>query len=143
MVEITAGDVTPMIFGGGKTPVSLDYRTDFVGATYRVVPKVAVKDSPVVFVGYGITAPERGWDDYAGVDVRGRTVVILVNDPDWQTMGRDGPFEGRAMTWYGRWPYKFENAGEARRGGCDHRPRHRARGLPLGGGAIVVDGAAI
>lgn len=110
MVEITAGDVTPMTFTGGKTPVSLDYRTDFVGATYRVVPRIDVKDSPVVFVGYGITAPERGWDDYAGVDVKGKTVVILVNDPDWQTQGNTGPFEGRAMTWYGRWPYKFENA---------------------------------
>ena len=110
MVEITAENVTPMTFSGGKTPVSLDYRTDFVGATYRVVPKITIKDSPVVFVGYGITAPERGWDDYAGVDVRGKTVVILVNDPDWQTPGKDGPFEGRAMTWYGRWPYKFDNA---------------------------------
>ena len=110
MVEITAENVTPMTFAGGKTPVSLNYRTDFVGATYRVVPEIAVKDSAVVFVGYGITAPERGWDDYAGVDVRGKTVVILVNDPDWQTPGKDGPFEGRAMTWYGRWPYKFENA---------------------------------
>ena len=110
MVEITAEAVTPMTFAGGKTPVSLDYRIDFVGATYRVVPKVAVKGSPVVFVGYGITAPERGWDDYAGVDVRGKTVVVLVNDPDWQTPGKDGPFEGRAMTWYGRWPYKFDNA---------------------------------
>ena len=66
--------------------------------------------SELVFVGYGITAPERGWNDYAGVDVRGKTVVILVNDPDWQTPGREGLFEGRATTWYGRWPYKFENA---------------------------------
>jgi Zn-dependent M28 family amino/carboxypeptidase len=110
MVEITAQDVTPMTFSGGATPVSLNYRTDMVAGTYRVVPGIAVKDSPVVFVGHGITAPERGWDDYAGVDVRGKTVVILVNDPDWQTPGNTGPFEGRAMTWYGRWPYKFENA---------------------------------
>ncbi len=110
LVEIHATDVTPLTFTGGKAPVTLNYRSDMVLATYRVVPKVAVKDSPVVFVGYGITAPERGWDDYAGVDVKGKTVIILVNDPDWQTMTRDGPFEGRAMTWYGRWPYKFENA---------------------------------
>jgi Zn-dependent M28 family amino/carboxypeptidase len=110
MVEITAENVTPMTFVGGKTPVSIDYRTGFVAGTYRVVPKIAVENSPVVFVGYGITAPERGWDDYAGVDVRGKTVVILVNDPDWQTQGNTGPFEGRAMTWYGRWPYKFDNA---------------------------------
>lgn len=110
MVEITAENVQPLTFTGGKTPVSLDYRKDMVIATYRVTPKIAVKDSDVVFVGYGITAPEKGWDDYAGIDVKGKTVVMLVNDPDWQTMTRDGPFEGRAMTWYGRWPYKYENA---------------------------------
>ncbi|RZK86798.1 MAG: M28 family peptidase, partial [Methylobacterium sp.] len=110
MVEITAKDVAPLRFTGGKAPVTMAYRTEMVAGTYRVVPRVAVADSEVVFVGYGITAPEKGWDDYAGVNVRGKTVVILINDADWQTMGREGPFEGRAMTWYGRWPYKFDNA---------------------------------
>ncbi len=110
MVEITADVTKPFTFTGGKQPISLAYRTDMVAGTYRVTPSIAVKDSDVVFVGYGITAPEKNWDDYAGVDVRGKTVVILVNDPDWQTMSRDGPFEGRAMTWYGRWPYKYDNA---------------------------------
>jgi len=110
MVEITAANVTPMTFAGGKTPVSMAYRTDMVAGTYRVTPRVAVKDSPVIFVGYGINAPEKGWNDYAGLDVKGKTVVILVNDPDWQTMTQDGPFEGRAMTYYGRWTYKFEEA---------------------------------
>ncbi len=110
MVEITATNVRPYVFTGGKTPVSLNFRTDMVAGTYRVVPKVSVANSDVVFVGYGITAPEKGWDDYAGTDVKGKTVVILINDADWQTMSREGPFEGRAMTWYGRWPYKFENA---------------------------------
>ncbi len=110
MVEITANNVAPYAFTGGKTPVSLAYRTDMVAGTYRVAPKSVVANSDVVFVGYGVTAPEKGWDDYAGIDVKGKTVVILINDPDWQTMSREGPFEGRAMTWYGRWPYKFENA---------------------------------
>jgi Zn-dependent M28 family amino/carboxypeptidase len=110
MVEINAQNVAPMVFAGGKKPVSLAYGTEMVAGTYRVVPKIDVKASEVVFVGYGVTAPQLGWDDYAGVDVRGKTVVILINDPDWQTMTRDGPFEGRAMTWYGRWPYKFEEA---------------------------------
>ena len=67
-------------------------------------------NSEIVFVGYGINAPERGWNDYDGLDVRGKTVVILVNDPDWQTQGLTGPFNGRAMTYYGRWTYKFEEA---------------------------------
>ncbi|RYE03518.1 MAG: M28 family peptidase [Sphingomonadales bacterium] len=110
LVELTAKNVSNLVFSGGKTPVSLAYRTDVVINTYRVVPSVALKDSPVVFVGYGINAPERGWNDYAGLDVKGKTVVILVNDPDWQTMTLDGPFGGRAMTYYGRWTYKYEEA---------------------------------
>jgi Zn-dependent M28 family amino/carboxypeptidase len=110
MVEITGQNVQPLTFSGGKTPLSFAYRTDMVAATYRVAPSVSIKGSPVVFVGYGINAPEKGWNDYAGVDVHGKTVVILINDPDWQTMTREGPFEGRAMTYYGRWTYKFEEA---------------------------------
>lgn len=110
LVELDARNVSPLTFSGGKVPVNLAYRSDMVVGTYRVTPSIAIKDSPVVFVGYGITAPERGWDDYAGVDVKGKTVLILVNDPDWQTPGRDGLFEGRAMTYYGRWTYKYEEA---------------------------------
>jgi Zn-dependent M28 family amino/carboxypeptidase len=103
LVELTAQNMTPMTFTGGKVPVSLTYRTDMVLATYRVTPKVDIEDSDVVFLGYGINAPEKGWNDYAGVDVKGKTVVVLVNDPDWQT-------PGKAMTYYGRWTYKFEEA---------------------------------
>ncbi|MEO5494101.1 MAG: M28 family metallopeptidase, partial [Sphingomonas sp.] len=110
LVELTAGGVTPMTFTGGKTPVSLTYRTDMVLATYRVTPKVDIQNSDVVFVGYGINAPEKGWNDYAGIDVKGKTVVVLVNDPDWETPGKNGLFEGKAMTYYGRWTYKFEEA---------------------------------
>ncbi|MBQ1500711.1 MAG: M28 family peptidase [Sphingomonas sp.] len=110
LVELTANNVQPLVFSGGKAPVSLDYRKDMVVATYRVVPKVAIKNSDVVFVGYGINAPERGWNDYAGLDVKGKTVVILVNDPDYQAPDTKGLFEGRAMTYYGRWTYKFEEA---------------------------------
>ena len=61
-----------------------------VANTYQVQPRVELKDSEIVFVGYGINAPERGWNDYAGVDVRGKTVIILVNDPDWQDAGARG-----------------------------------------------------
>ena len=149
MVEITATDVQPLTFTGGRTPVSMAYRTDMVAGTYRAVPRVAVTDSPVVFVGYGITAPEKGWDDYAGVDVRGKTVVILVNDPDWQTAGRDGPFEGRAMTWYGRWPYKYENAAQhgAAAAIIVHETEPAAYGWPVvqsswTGPQLVLDGAS-
>ncbi|WP_260600384.1 M28 family peptidase [Sphingomonas endolithica] len=110
LVEISASDVTPLTFTGGKTPVTAAYRSDLVIATYRVTPKVAIRNSDVVFVGYGVNAPERGWNDYAGVDVKGKTVVILINDPDWQTQGLTGDFGGRAMNYYGRWTYKFEEA---------------------------------
>lgn len=110
LVEITAKNVAPLTFTGGKAPVSAAYRKDLVIATYRVTPKIELKDSDVVFVGYGINAPERGWNDYEGVDVKGKTVVILINDPDWPTKGLEGPFGGRAMTYYGRWTYKYEEA---------------------------------
>jgi len=110
LVELTAKTVSPLRFAGGKAPVSAAYGPEMVVGTYRVTPRIDIKDSPVVFVGYGINAPEKGWNDYAGVDVKGKTVIILVNDPDYETPGLDGPFNGRAMTYYGRWTYKFEEA---------------------------------
>jgi Zn-dependent M28 family amino/carboxypeptidase len=102
---------------GGKTrdgaPVTLAYGADQVVWTKRQVAQQVLADSAVVFVGHGINAPELGWNDYAGVDVRGKTVVILVNDPDWQakTSGREaGLFDGRTQTYYGRYAYKFAEA---------------------------------
>ena len=71
---------------------------------------VDLKDAPLVFAGYGITAPELEWDDYAGMDVKGKVVVVLVNDPDFET--EPGRFGGRAMTWYGRWVYKYLEAAQ-------------------------------
>ena len=81
-----------------------------VVGTLRVVPKVAIDHSDVVLVGYRITAPQLGWNDYAGVDVKGKTVLILINDPDWESPTLAGKFGGRAMTYYGRWTYKYEEA---------------------------------
>jgi Zn-dependent M28 family amino/carboxypeptidase len=109
MVEI-ASTPSRLTVAGGPAPLAFDWRTDFVANTYQVTPRVELKDSEMVFVGYGINAPERGWNDYAGVDVRGKTVVILVNDPDWQDPDLEGPFNGKAMTYYGRWTYKYEEA---------------------------------
>ncbi len=110
LVEITAKNATPLRFTGGKAPVTAQYASDYVAFSYRVQPKTEVKESDVVFVGYGINAPEKGWNDYAGLDVKGKTVVVLVNDPDWETAEAKGEFNGRAMTFYGRWSYKFEEA---------------------------------
>jgi Zn-dependent M28 family amino/carboxypeptidase len=90
---------------------------DYVAVTRRVVPEVDVKASDLVFVGYGVVAPEYGWDDYKGLDVRGKTIVMLVNDPavpDPANPGQLDPavFKGDAMTYYGRWTYKYEIAAE-------------------------------
>ena len=109
LVETTATP-TPLTITGGKTPLTFQYRTEMVANTYQVQPSISLDDSDVVFVGYGINAPERGWNDYAGVDVKGKTLIILVNDPDYETQGLEGPFNGRAMTYYGRWTYKYEEA---------------------------------
>jgi Zn-dependent M28 family amino/carboxypeptidase len=110
IVEITANPNMTLGISSGKTPLNFAYKTDFVIGTYRQAEKVDVKDSDVVFVGYGINAPEKGWNDYVGLDVKGKTVVILINDPDYEMKGLDGPFGGRAMTYYGRWTYKYEEA---------------------------------
>jgi Zn-dependent M28 family amino/carboxypeptidase len=111
LVEITLqGSPVLHVTGPNDTNLNFAYRTDYIGASYRAQPHVAVNDSDLVFVGYGINAPELGWNDYAGVDVHGKTVVILINDPDWQSQSLEGTFNGRAMTYYGRWTYKFEEA---------------------------------
>jgi Zn-dependent M28 family amino/carboxypeptidase len=110
LVEITADPNTQLKMTGGKTPLAFTYKTDMVAMSYRITPKTSIENSDVVFVGYGINAPERGWNDYAGVDVKGKTVIILVNDPDYVAKDLKGPFGGRAMTYYGRWTYKFEEA---------------------------------
>jgi Zn-dependent M28 family amino/carboxypeptidase len=99
-----------LTISGAGAPMTLGYRTDFVANSYQVQPRVDLQNNEMVFVGYGINAPERGWNDYAGVDVRGKTVVILVNDPDWQDEDLEGTFNGKAMTYYGRWTYKYEEA---------------------------------
>ena len=110
LVEITAKQFSPLTITGGSQAMSFQHGNDFVAGTYQEKPRIDLKDSELVFVGYGINAPERGWNDYAGLDVKGKTVVILVNDPDFGTQSLDGPFGGRAMTYYGRWTYKYEEA---------------------------------
>ncbi|MEX1993383.1 MAG: M28 family metallopeptidase [Steroidobacteraceae bacterium] len=108
LVEITA--IEPVLsFRKGAGAMELAFGSDMVITTRRVRPESAVADSEVVFVGYGIVAPEYGWNDYAGVDMRGKTALILVNDPGFVTGDAD-LFRGKAMTYHGRWTYKFEEA---------------------------------
>jgi Zn-dependent M28 family amino/carboxypeptidase len=117
LVEITGKEFAPLTISGGEGgDMQLAFATDWVGVTYREDVQTALEDSELVFVGYGVNAPEREWNDYEGVDMTGKTAVILVNDPDYGTESLEGPFNGKAMTYYGRWTYKYE---EAARQGAD------------------------
>ena len=87
--------------------LDLNYRVDMVYGTSRQVENVAFTNSDLIFVGYGVNAPEYGWNDYK-VDVTGKTVVMLINDPGFELKGKE--FNGKAMTYYGRWTYKYEEA---------------------------------
>ena len=139
-VELTAQTVLPSstlsisngeedIFDGNSTENAVFW-------TKRLDETVDVKDSEIVFVGYGVTAPEYGWDDYAGLDVAGKTVVMLVNDPGFATKD-EGLFKGNAMTYYGRWTYKFEEA--ARQGAAAAIVIHETE--PASYGWDVVSGS--
>jgi Zn-dependent M28 family amino/carboxypeptidase len=115
LVGIT-GTRTARLTSGGKG-MRLNFPQDYVALSRRFTRDIRVKDSDVVFVGYGVVAPEYDWDDYKGLDVRGKTIVMLVNDPavpDAKDPAQLDPavFKGRAMTYYGRWTYKYEIAAE-------------------------------
>lgn len=113
LVELTTSPGSGMVIWTKDITTRPGYRREYVAWTKRVVEQVSLSRSDLVFVGYGVVAPEYDWDDYAGVDVRGKTVVMLVNDPGYATQDKE-LFQGNAMTYYGRWTYKFEEA--ARRG---------------------------
>jgi Zn-dependent M28 family amino/carboxypeptidase len=102
------GPVTAQFTVGGKAVPLAQGEQIAVRAAMTNVDKVAIKDAPVVFVGYGVKAPERNWDDFKGLDLKGKILVVLINDPDFET--GSGDFGGKAMTYYGRWTYKFEEA---------------------------------
>jgi len=118
LVGISATDVSPLVVTSksGKTR-SFKFHDDFVGWSRRVQDQISLDKSPIVFAGYGVQAPESGWDDFKGMDVKGKTIVVLVNDPQ-VTLASDpskldpAVFNGKAMTYYGRWTYKFDHAAE-------------------------------
>jgi Zn-dependent M28 family amino/carboxypeptidase len=104
-------------FQVGTRTIPLTFPSDFVAVSRRMAEQVEVGESDVVFVGYGVVAPEYGWDDYKGLDVRGKTLIMLVNDPpvaDPKDSSKLDPavFKGKGMTYYGRWTYKYEIASE-------------------------------
>ena len=115
MIGFTATPVMSVTAGG--RPIPLEFPDDVVVTSRRNVERVEVPSSDVVFVGYGVVAPEYGWDDYKGLDVRGKTILMLINDPavpdpNDSTALDSTVFRGKAMTYYGRWTYKFEIATE-------------------------------
>ncbi len=110
-------------------------------STVRPVDRAAIADAPMVFVGYGVSAPERGWDDFKQVDLKGKVAVFLVNDPDFEAGAGDaakGVFGDRRMTYYGRWTYKFEEA--ARRGAIAALIVHDTPGAGYGWDTVTAPG---
>ncbi|PYU20712.1 MAG: peptidase M28, partial [Acidobacteria bacterium] len=122
LVGITADSQMKLSLKGHGHSLAPKFQSDFVAWTKRMADKSAV-DAGVIFAGYGVQAPEFQWDDFKGMDVRGKVLVVLINDPavpDPQNPGQLDPktFGGKAMTYYGRWTYKFEKAAELGAAGC-------------------------
>ncbi|MFL6332736.1 MAG: M28 family metallopeptidase [Pyrinomonadaceae bacterium] len=110
-------------FKAGDKELKLENLKDYVAVSRRYEPQVNVDNSDIVFVGYGVTAPEYGWDDYKDVDVKGKTIVMLVNDPAVPSPSNPAEldpnvFKGKAMTYYGRWTYKYEEASRKGAAAC-------------------------
>ena len=106
-----------MSFVVGDKTMDLKYPDDFVASSARLQPEIKIEKSDLVFVGYGVVAPEYGWDDYKNVDVKGKTLLMLIGDPpvpDPKDPSKldDKMFKGKAMTYYGRWTYKYEIAAQ-------------------------------
>ena len=129
MVETTADESATLNLKVGGAEQVLKYGSDMVIGTRTGQAQVSVKDSQLVFIGYGVDAPEQKWNDYAGIDVKGKTLVMLVNDPGFHA-GDATLFDGKRMTYYGRWTYKFEEA--ARKGAAAALIVHDTEGASYG-----------
>ena len=131
----------PLVLKKGAQTQTLKWKDDVVAWTKHVADSAGLKDSELVFVGYGVVAPEFNWDDYKGLDVKGKTLVMLVNDPPVPDPANPAEldaktFGGRAMTYYGRWTYKYEIA--AQKGAAGALIVHETE--PAGYGFNVVQG---
>jgi Zn-dependent M28 family amino/carboxypeptidase len=130
MVEITplAPPVVNIFSPTGKT--ELKNYDDYIVWTENASPLIVIDPSEVVFAGFGVTSPENNWDDYAGIDVRGKIVLVMVNDPGF-TIDDSTLFKGKRMTYYGRWPYKFDEASRHGAKGCLIIHNTAAAGYPF------------
>ncbi|HYI40491.1 MAG TPA: M20/M25/M40 family metallo-hydrolase [Allosphingosinicella sp.] len=126
---------------GRGAPMRLRIPEDIYLSTVRETERARIEGAPMVFVGYGVAAPERQWDDFKDVDLEGKVAVFLVNDPDFEAPAADpvtGRFGGQAMTYYGRWTYKFEEA--ARRGAIAALVVHETAGAGYGWNTVQAPG---
>lgn len=107
MSETTSTPIAPLTFKGKNGEFTLDYLDDYVIGSRRLTDQINIPETDLVFAGFGIVAPEYNWNDYEGLDAKGKTVVVMVNDPGYYDKSL---FKGDTMTYYGRWTYKFEEA---------------------------------
>jgi Zn-dependent M28 family amino/carboxypeptidase len=141
LLHTRLGTPTTLAFDRGGTVTPLRLGTDIYVSSQQSKDVAAIAGAPMIFVGYGVHAPERGWDDFKGVDLKGKVAVFLVNDPDFvATKGDDsfGKFGARTMTYYGRWTYKFEEA--ARRGAIGALIVHDTDGAGYGWNVVKSPG---
>jgi Zn-dependent M28 family amino/carboxypeptidase len=141
LLHTRLGTPTTLAFGRKGTATPLAAGTDIYLSTLQPKDRAVVQNAPLVFVGYGVAAPERGWDDFKGQDLKGKVAVFLINDPDFvAAKGEDsfGKFGGRTMTYYGRWTYKFEEA--ARRGAIAALIVHDTDGAGYGWNVVKSPG---
>jgi Zn-dependent M28 family amino/carboxypeptidase len=141
LVGITGSQARPLTFNKGSKALQLKWKDDVVAWSKHVAPSAAIADSDVIFVGYGVEAPEYNWNDFKNADVKGKTIVVLVNDPQVPDPANPSAldaktFNGKAMTYYGRWTYKFEEG--ARKGAAAVLIVHETG--PAGYGFNVVQG---
>ncbi|MBS1511905.1 MAG: M28 family peptidase [Bacteroidetes bacterium] len=117
MVAITPAAPPQLNITKGKEKIALKNFDDYVVWTENGTPTTAIPATDIVFAGFGVTAPENNWDDYAGINVKGKMVLIMINDPGFTT-GDSTLFQGKRMTYYGRWTYKYEEAARHGAAGC-------------------------
>lgn len=139
LIRFTTSSNAKFSFTAGGRTQALGQTQQIMAWTQRPTDRVAIENAPLVFVGYGVTAPERGWDDFKGVDLKGKIAVILINDPDFEAEPGEpvaGKFGGKAATYYGRWIYKFEEA--ARRGALGALIVHETAGAAYPWSTVVA-----
>lgn len=130
LVEIIGTPDTEVSVTKGSDEMIFKQGEDIVTYTERVEELVELNNSELVFCGYGIVAPEYGWNDYEGIDMKGKTAVVMVNDPGFENETDSTIFKGNTMTYYGRWTYKYEEAARQGAAGCLIIHETRAGGYP-------------